>query len=63
MKIFFFSFLPKSGPDKWCRPRKDRGHYGHFYWALVLGTYVGFGQHMYWYGIDEVLRQITKIIR
>ena len=46
MKIFFFSFLPKSGPDKWCRVRKDRGHYGHFYWALVLGTYLGFGPHI-----------------
>ena len=46
MKISFFSFLPKSGPDKWCRVRKDRGHYGHFYWALVLGTYLGFGPHI-----------------
>ena len=61
----FFLFLPKSGPDdKWCRSRKDRRHYGHFYWALVLGTYVGFGPHvLVWHGIDEVLRQITKIIR
>ena len=52
-KSLFFSFLPKSGPDKWCRVRKDRGHYGHFYWALVLGTYLGFGPHIlvwHWWG-------------
>ena len=45
MKIFFF-FFAKEWTRQVVSSEKRWGHYGHFYWALVLGTYLGFGPHI-----------------